>query len=623
MIEMLFEPLVMPVALPLIAGALCLALRGKLSGITPWISLLASAATVALVWPLFTAKQGLFDVWPISLSVDVLSGLMALAIAASGLLISIYSLGYMRGHARLAEYNAYLLLTVGASLGAVMANELILLLVFWGFLGFTLYMMIGISGSGASSAAKKAFIIIGGSDCLLILGIAIYYAMTGSTSMDARTITLHGALPITAFLCFVSAAFAKAGAMPLHTWVPDCGEKAPAPAVALLPAMLDKILGIYLLMRICGTLFAMSWSANTFLMIMGAGTILFAVMMALVQHNMKRLLSYHAVSQVGYMVLGIGTGTALGIAGGLFHLLNNVLYKSCLFLCAGSVEKKAGTADIDKLGGMAATMPITFAAFLIAALSISGVPPFNGFASKWMIYQGLVLHGQTSGGFVWAVCLAAAMLGSALTLASFVKLLHAIFLRRPSPDLAGKKISEVGPAMWLVPALLALACVVFGVFAMRVPLTMLIAPVVPDFAGFLGTWWAMPATVLLLVSIGLGALLYLVGTVRKATVKPTYLFGENLDAAYVSNEPKAGEGRDIDVTGADFYRTIQTLPVIGTAYRLAEKKLFDIYDVGTKVIMYFVEALRRAHGGLLQMYLTWVMAGVLAVIAFIFTRGIR
>jgi hypothetical protein len=215
------------------------------------------------------------------------------------------------------------------------------------------------------------------------------------------------------------------------------------------------------------------------------------------------------------------------------------------------------------------------------------------------------------------------MLGSALTLASFVKLLHAIFLRRPSPDLAGKKISEVGPAMWLVPALLALACVVFGVFAMRVPLTMLIAPVVPGFAGFLGTWWAMPATVLLLVSIGLGALLYLVGTVRKASVKPTYLFGENLDAAYVSNEPKSGEGRDIDVTGADFYRTIQTLPVIGTAYRLAEKKLFDIYDVGTKVIMYFVEALRRAHGGLLQMYLTWVMAGVLAVVAFIFTRGIR
>src|SRR4030042_5389712 len=120
-------------------------------------------------------------------------------------------------------------------------------------------------------------------------------------------------------------------------------------------------------------------------------------MMSLIQHDLKRLLGYHAVSQVGYMVLGIGTGNPIGIAGGLFHMLNHAIYKSCLFLSGGSVEKKAGTTELDKLGGFAKIMPITFVTFVIASLAISGVPPFNGFASKWMIYQGIIEIGKNGG----------------------------------------------------------------------------------------------------------------------------------------------------------------------------------------------------------------------------------
>ena len=170
-------------------------------------------------------------------------------------------------------------------------------------------------------------------------------------------------------------------------------------------------------------------------------------MMALVQHDLKRLLGYHAVSQVGYMVLGIGTGSPVGIAGGLFHMLNHAIYKSCLFFGGGAVEKSAGTTDLENLGGLARSMPVTFGTFLVASLAISGVPPLNGFASKWMIYQGII-ESARGGGHLWVLWLVAAMFGSALTLASFMKVVHAVFLGQPSrcarPKPGGER-SDVDP----------------------------------------------------------------------------------------------------------------------------------------------------------------------------------
>ena len=154
--------------------------------------------------------------------------------------------------------------------------------------------------------------------------------------------------------------------------------------------------------------------------------------MALVQHNYKRLLGFHAVSQVGYMILGFGLGSAIGIAAGLFHMINNALYKSGLFLSAGCVEYRTGKEDIDDLGGLSKVMPVTFIASLVFAMSISGIPPFNGFASKWMIYQGIIDFGSGSGlpNKLWVIWLGSAVLGSALTLASFIKFIGGIFLGR-------------------------------------------------------------------------------------------------------------------------------------------------------------------------------------------------
>ena len=165
---------------------------------------------------------------------------------------------------------------------------------------------------------------------------------------------------------------------------------------------------------------------------LGVLTIITAVTMALVQHNYKRLLGFHAVSQVGYMVVGFGLGSLTGIAAGLFHMINHAVYKGGLFLAAGSVEQQTGKEDIEDLGGLSRAMPLTFVTALIFALSISGIPPFNGFASKWMIYQGIIDFGHGTGisNQLWMVWLGLAVLGSALTLASFIKFIGGIFLGR-------------------------------------------------------------------------------------------------------------------------------------------------------------------------------------------------
>ncbi|MFH1246032.1 MAG: complex I subunit 5 family protein, partial [Candidatus Omnitrophota bacterium] len=291
---------------------------------------------------------------------DNLSNFAGIFIGFFFLLSIIYSIGFMRQRKGLVRYYVYMALTLAASLGAVFANNLLLLIVFWGCLGLLLYLLIGFGEKENTPAtAKKTFIIIGGSDALMLLGLAIIWQISGTLQMDAIHINLHSQAAVWAYLCFAAGAFAKAGAMPMHTWVPDTAEDAPASVTAYLPASLDKLLGIYFLSRISLDLFQMDAAMNTFLQAVGSFTIIAAVMMALVQHDFKRLLGYHAVSQVGYMVVGIGTANPIGIAGALFHMLNNAVYKSCLFMSAGAVEKRAGTTDLEKLGGYAKIMPVT------------------------------------------------------------------------------------------------------------------------------------------------------------------------------------------------------------------------------------------------------------------------
>lgn len=596
------------IIIPFIVGLFCLVIPKKLSKLRDLLAISGSLATFYFTIVSFLGKPvEWFYNNLLLLRVDNLSGFILLAIGLFGVLIVLYSLKFMAGKERLNEYYTYLLWTIGGACGAILANNLILLLVFWGFLGLTLYLLIGIGGPEATPAAKKTFIIVGGSDCLMILGIAIIWFLTGSFQMDNISVHLTGMLPTIAFISLTIASFAKAGAMPLHTWIPDCAEKAPIPVTAFLPASLDKLLGIYLLARVALDLFVMNKSMGLLLLIVGAFTIIAAVMMALVQHDLKKLLSYHAVSQVGYMVLGIGTGNPIGIAGGIFHMLNHAIYKSCLFLTGGAVEHRTQTTNLNKLGGLAKLMPITFVTFLIAALSISGVPPFNGFVSKWMVYQGIIELGK-GGDKLWIIWLVAAMFGSALTLASFMKLIHSVFLGSPSPSIHQPRLkrNEVSFAMWMPMAILAGLCVIFGVFAYKVPLKNLIIPAVPG-VSFLGFWSPSLTTLLIIIGIILGVIIYWLGNIR----------GLRTDTTYVGGEIIPQESR---VTGVDFYDTIKDLGTLKGIYKKSEKKLFDIYDQGTKFVFFFIRGLRKIHSGILPTYLFWSLFGMLILFIIMMFR---
>ena len=626
----MLDPLVRPIVFPLLAGLVCAVLpdrpgsRKVWERVRAWLTIVASAASIRWVWPLYAGP--LNDGQPLSsaggwLRADVLSGFILLATVFFSLMIAIYSHRYMAGRAGQRLYYSSLLWSLGLACGVLLANDVLLLAVCWGPLAVTLYLMIGLSGGGASEAARKTLILVGGTDALLLLGAALMWIERGSTSLVGEPLDLNESSNYLAFLCFVAAAFAKAAAMPLHTWLPDSAEKADAPVTALLPASIDKLLGIYLLVRIATDWFRTTPGTDFLLMLLGAVTIIGAVLMALVQHDLKRLLGMHAVSQVGYMVLAIGTGTTLGIAAGLFHMLNHAIYKSCLFLGAGVVEQKTGTVNMDRLGGLASRMPVVFAATLIASLSISGIPPLNGFASKWMVYQAIIESGQSSGTLWWCLWLTAAMLGSALTLASFVKMLHSVFLCKPSPEIRQRVIERATWPLVFPMVMLAGLCVGLGVFGRATALPYFIEPAVGQSLAYSGTWLPAHASMLMVTALVLGWLVYAMsfrgGRFRRV---PTYIGGENIDETRIPGIPW-GTSRHVEVTGVDFYQTVEQLPGLGKLYSMARAKVFDLYEVIGKLINPLAGALRAAHQGVLPLYLGWFLFGLLAILYVMMERS--
>jgi len=544
------------------------------------------------------ATSGLF-----SFNLDNLSKTIVLFIGFFGAMISLYSLSYITREKGIRHYYSNFLITIGASAGAVLANNFLLFITFWGVLGLTLYKLIKSHDEASSAAAKKSFILIGASDSIMIFGIGLLWVMTKSFSISATQVPTDNTLGVIAFIAFLIGALTKAGAFPLHSWVPDYTETAPASSSALLPASLDKLLGIYLLARICTTLFVLNPWLNLTLLIIGVITIITAVMMALMQHSYKRLLGFHAVSQVGYMVTGFGLGTTIGIAGGLFHMINNALYKSGLFLTAGSVEKRTGQEDLEDIGGLSRAMPVTFITALICALSISGVPPFNGFASKWIIYQGIIEFGRGSGpaNKVWVIWLVLAIFGSALTLASFIKFISGAFLGKLKPSDRDEDVKEVGILMWLPQCIIAFFCLAFGIFATRTIVPKLIVPMSGDFE-YTGIWSSSIVTGLILVSLLIGFVIYLLGNIKKVRTTEIYAGGEDVEGI-------------TDFSAVEYYKTIQGIRIFSFFYERAAKKLFDLYDNSKRLVLGINKLFSRCHSGELPLYAVWVFLGMIIIAA--------
>ena len=530
---------------------------------------------------------------------DNLSKLIILFISIFAVLILLYSIAYIKAGI-VKKYYPYFLISLGWSFGAVLSDNLLLFLVFWGILGITLYKLISGRDEESSATAKKTLILIGASDSIMIIGIAIIWRITGTLNISSLSIPTVNTIQVIAFLALLIGSFTKAGAFPFHTWVPDYAKNASASSTAYLPASLDKLLGIYFLARITTKIFILNEWLTFLLLLIGAITIIVAVMMALVQHNYKRLLGYHAVSQVGYMIIGFGLGSMIGVAAGLFHLINNAIYKSGLFLSAGCVEYRTGKEEIDDLGGLSKTMPVTFIASLVFALSISGVPPFNGFASKWMIYQGIIDFGNGAAiaNKLWVVWLGLAVLGSALTLASFVKFIGGIFLSRRRTEF--ESVREVPPLMYLPMVVLALLCVVFGVAATNLIVPKLFMPVSGKFQ-FTGFWDSTFVSFLVIISFVLGILIYLASGIKKFRIDDSFIGGEKTQDQSSYPAP-------------EYYKTIGEFGFFSWMYKKAEEKWFDIYDLAKQFVLWVSHQFSEAHTGVLPGYILWVFAGLIIML---------
>ncbi len=536
-----------------------------------------------------------------ALNIDSLNQLIILFISIFGFLILLYSIIYISKEKKIGNYYEYFLITLGCSYGAAASDNLLLFLTFWGVLGLTLYKLIKCHDEESSAAAKKTLIIVGASDGIMILGIGILWKITGTLNMSDIMVATSSPLTVTAFFALLIGSFTKAGAFPFHSWIPDYAKNAPASSSALLPASLDKLLGIYFLARICNYLFVLNDWLRVLLLALGVITIITAVMMALIQHDYKKLLGFHAVSQVGYMIVGFGLGTMIGIAAGLFHMINNTLYKSGLMLSAGSVEHRTGKNNIEEVGGLSKAMPVTFITALIFALSISGIPPLNGFASKWMIYQGIIEFGTGTGvaNSLWIVWLGLAILGSALTLASFIKFIGGIFLGRRKEVF--KNIKEVSPLMWIPMVILALFCVVFGVFATGYVIPKLFYPIIGEFS-FVGIWQSETVSLLILLSIVLGIIIYFIGNIKKFRTEDSFVGG---------GEKMRELG---DYNAVEFYKTIGEFKLFKYLYQKAEEKWFDIYDLSKRIILWFSHLFSTTHNGVLSNYAIWVFAGIIIML---------
>ena len=547
-------PLLLLVLAPAAAGLLIFALRRRpaaaqavavvyaLAQLAPVIALYAAGGFAPFALPLTGNGIELRFAW------SSISGAFLLMTSAVFAPVCAYCAAWLRKKPYAGQFLLYLLLSAAAVNGALLSDNLAGMLFFWEGMLCTQLLLLLIGNTEHPRTAVKALTISGLADLLLMGGIAVTAANAGTfTISEISALPLTGTGRLGFALLFLGAA-GKAGAMPFHSWIPDAASDAPAAFLVAYPGSLEKLAGIYLCARAVYQMYDVQPGGidSTLIMVMGTLTLLFAVSMALVQKDMKRLLAYHAVSQVGYMILGIGTCLPVGLAGGVLHMLNNVVYKACLFMTAGAVEERTGTTDARKLGGLGRVMPATAVCFTISALAIAGVPPFNGFFSKELIFDAALESGP--------VFYLGALLGAVFTAISFLKLGRAVFTgeARMPERAADDPAPKPSPVMAVSMCVLAAASVVIGLAE---------APVVNGFLGkALGlkeNYGGWPKSALL-VCLSLAALALAV-------------------ADHVYGCKKSGA----PITAADH---IHDAPGLKQIYALAGKGVFDPYNWLTGIV---------------------------------------
>ncbi|MDD1671984.1 MAG: NADH:ubiquinone oxidoreductase [Methanomicrobiales archaeon] len=417
-------------------------------------------------------------------TVDAMSAFMDLIIAIVGFCVILYSLSSDERRTSPQYYYTLFLLLIAAVIGMVSTGDLFNFFVFieissLASAGLVAY---SVEKGRAVEAGLKYFMVsaLGGIFLLFVIGILYgqYDALNIAMIAQRMQFTM---LDKIALVLLVAALAAKCGAVPMHFWTPDAYSLAPSSVTAML--VVASQASLYGLFRFTFTMYHLSLNYVTIgwtIIVLGVLSMVIGVTMAIPQKDVKRLMAYHAISQTGYMLLGVGVGLAvlgnetainsfgtIAMEGGIFHIINHALYKGLLFLTAGAIIYRIGTRDLNRMGGLGHSMKYTMIFFIIGSLAIAGIPPFNGFASKLLIYESVYLFNP----FLAII----AMVVSILTLASFVKVFHSIFMGPPLPEFAS--VREVPLPMLLGMGILATLVILFGVFPQTV-VNLIVAPAV-------------------------------------------------------------------------------------------------------------------------------------------------
>ena len=401
----------------------------------------------------------------ICMVLDGLTSFMLVTVNLVSFLIALYSISYMEKYTDKYRFHTLFMLMLAGMNGIIVTGDLFNLFVFLEIASIASYALVAFGTEAEELEASFKYAVMGSvASCFILLGIALLYSYTSTLNMADIASVLSvkpGGILINFIVVLFFAGFGlKAALVPFHAWLPDAHPSAPAPISAMLSGVLIKVLGVYALMRILFNIIGVNSVFLSILMFLGVTSMLAGVFLAIGQWDFKRLLAYHSVSQIGYVILGIGLGTPLGILGGLFHLFNHSIFKSLLFLNSGAVEYSLGTRDLRKMGGLGEKMPVTANTNLIASMSIAGIPPFNGFWSKLLIILGCIQSGIQSGKAIYIVYAVCAVIASILTLASFMKVQKYAFFGKLNQKL--QNIKEVPWLMRLPMLSLAIICVLGG-----------------------------------------------------------------------------------------------------------------------------------------------------------------
>ncbi len=600
----------------------------------------------------------------LTVAVDRFSAFFLLIISAIAFLSTLYSTAFMRIYERehLARYYPILLLFFAGVIGLVSVRDWFFFLVFWEFMTICSYFLVIFEKENpVNLRAGIKYIIIthAATIFMLIAAIVLWHTSEPHSFSFAASAQAMGRLGQTSpwvlhvLLALWLVGFAtKAGILPFGDWLPDAYPAAPSGATAAFAGTMTKV-GIYGLVRVFVDLLPVSqFSAvwGVIIALMGTGSIFVGTITALSQDDVKRLMSFHVIGQMGYMFLGIGMGVyflpsnpklaLVGLLAGVFHLLNHVMYKSLLFFTAGSLRFRAGTRNLSNMGALAKVLPVTAVMAGIGALAIAGMPPFNGFSSKWLIYQVSVIGGT---GFpLFLLFGLTAIFISLVTLASFLKYLGGAFFGQRSDGVAhlADKRNEVPAAMGAPQAILALGCVAFGLVPI-LPLTAISRAVTPltsalggvSLSSALGTsalglsftpngaeagvWNPLASTIALILCVVIA-----VGVARLARapsrIVPVWYCGVDIPARMGRFHPHGM----YEPFRRAFERVYVAMGTPRTAYPVGLAKIFDVdawlYGPLVKAGGRVAERVSRSHVGIPQWYLVWQVVGMVLVLVVLF-----